>query len=381
MHADNQGHHASGRRDDLRLSLNQLLFELSQFGSSAVVAWRPSGKGLELVLLPKTRLLQMKDPIRRVFEGPRHLNDGEFKEVVNFVAVQPTEIRLDFPIGGSANGLSHDDVESVMSRYSIGFVPFRTVFLIDVVGFSKHTPEEQASYLSTLQFCLSLAEATLHRAGLPMEMGRSTTGDGYYVWNLQTGLNEDVSLCVLMTLFSLYYKSLQQEMSEKMPLPELRMALSGGSHYVFYEPSPKYVARHEYIVGDVTINVARLIGKARADQILVGDCVNRAEGPEPWTAHRYVVAANKVLDGFRNLKVFGNQVEESRFYLTGPRDEALFRNQKIKIVDKHGIEHICYNAKVNTHMKDGSTVFSGLQHSDLRGGAKPGAGPEATGAI
>lgn len=357
---------SSGRRDDLRLSLNQVLFGLSQFGSSAVVAWRPSRKGLEIIMLPKTRLFQLKEPEQRIFEGPRHCSDEEFRLIVSFLGVQPTEIRLDFPIGGGGHGLSHDDVESVMSRYSIGFARFRTVFLIDVVGFSKYSPEEQASHLSTLQFSLSLAEATLHQKGLPMVMGRSTTGDGYYVWNLETGIEEDISLFVLMTLFSLYYKSLQREMADKMPLPELRLALSGGSHYVFYEPSPKYVARHEYIVGDVTINVARLIGKARTDQILVGDCSNMTLGSDVWTAHRYVMAANKVLDGFRDLNVFGDRVEEIRFYLTGPKDEARFRNQKIKIVDKHGFEHICYNAKVNTHMTNGRSIFAGLQHQDLR---------------
>ncbi|WP_420406323.1 hypothetical protein [Nisaea sp.] len=365
-----RSHPSAGRRDDLRLSLNQLLFGLSQFGSSAVVAWRPSGKGLEIVMLPKSRLFQLKEREERIFEGPRHCSDEEFKLIAGFLGVQPTEIRLDFPIGGSGNGLTHDDVESVMSRYSIGFARFRTVFLIDVVGFSKHSPEEQASHLSTLKFCLSLAEATLHQKGLPMVMGRSTTGDGYYVWNLETGIEEDISLFVLMTLFSLYYKSLQREMTDKMPLPELRLALSGGSHYVFYEPSPKYVARNEYIVGDVTINVARLIGKARGDQILVGDCANQTVGSDVWTAHRYVLAANKVLDGFRDLNVFGDRVEETRFYLTGPKDEARFRNQKIKIVDKHGFEHICYNAKVNTHMKSGNSIFAGLQHRDLRHAAK-----------
>lgn len=357
---------STGRRDDLRLSLNQLLFGLSQFGSNAIVAWRPARKGLEIILLPKTRLFQLKDPDERVFEGPRHCNDDEFKLITTFLGVQPTEIRLDFPIGGGANGLAHEDVESVMSRYSIGFARFRTVFLIDIVGFSKFSPEEQANQLSTLKFSLSLAEATLHRKGLPIEMGRSTTGDGYYVWNLQTGIEEDICLFVLMSLFSLYYKSLQREMAEKMPLPELRMALSGGSHYVFYEPSPKYLARHEYIVGDVTISAARLIGKARTDQILVGDCSNATESSDVWTAHRYVMAANKVLDGFRDLKVFGDEVDEIRFYLTGPRDEARFRNQKIKIVDKHGFEHICYNAKVNTHMKDAQSLYAGLQHSELR---------------
>jgi len=361
---------SSGRRDDLRLSLNQLLFGLSQFGSNAVVAWRPSRKGLEIIMLPKTRLFQLKEPEERIFEGPRYFSDEEFRQIIAVLGVQPTEIRLDFPIGGSGNGLSHDDVESVMSRYSIGYARFRTVFLIDVVGFSKYSPEEQASHLSTLKFCLSLAEATLHQKGLPMVMGRSTTGDGYYVWNLETGIEEDISLFVLMSLFSLYYKSLQREMTDKMPLPELRLALSGGSHYVFYEPSPKYVARHEYIVGDVTINVARLISKARADQILVGDCSNVTQGSDVWTAHRYVMAANKVLDYFKDLNVFGDQVGEIRFYLTGPKDEERFRNQKIKIVDKHGFEHICYNAKVNTHLKDGKSIFTGLQHRDLKNSMK-----------
>lgn len=370
MLGETQDPRNSGRRNDLRLALNRLLFELSQFGSNAVVAWRPSGKGLELALLPKNRLFGLKNPLRQIFEGPRHLREEDFRRVSKFIGVQPTEIRLDFPIGKGGSGLSNEDVEAVVSRYSIGFAPFRAVFLIDIVGFSKHTPEEQASHLSTLKFSLSLAEETLSRAGLPIDLGRSTTGDGYYIWNLKTGLNEDISLFVLMGLFSLYYKSLQREMLDKMPLPELRMVLSGGSHYIFYEPSPKYLARHEYIVGDVTINAARLISEARTNQILIGDCSNTTEGPEPWTVHQYVMAANKVLSGFKKLRVFGDEVLESRFYLTGPRDEEIFQKQKFKIIDKHGIEHICYNAKVNVHMKDGNSIFVGLQHSDLSGVAK-----------
>lgn len=356
----------SGRRGDFRLTLNRLLFGLSRFGSSAVVGWKPSAKGLELILLPRLRLFQLEQPDARLFEGSRLCDKREFREILRVLGVQPMEIRLDFPIGGGGVGLSHEDVETVLSRYSVGFARFRVLFLIDVVGFSKASPEEQASHLSTLKFALSLAEATVRQQGLPMEMARSTTGDGYYVWNLKRGIEADVSLFVLMVLFALYYKSLQREMEARLPLPELRLSVSGGSHYVFYEPSPSYVARHEYIVGAATINAARLIGKARADQILVGECLNDLDPTDVWTAQRYVMAADRLLDGLKDFKLLGNSVGEIRFYLTGPKDDERFRNQKIRIVDKHGFEHICFNAKINTHLKEAESIYAGLQHRQIR---------------
>jgi hypothetical protein len=35
------------------------------------------------------------------------------------------------------------------------------------------------------------------------------------------------------------------------------------------------------------------------------------------------------------------------------------------VIDKHGFEHICYNAKVNVFLENDDPYFIGLQHSDL----------------
>ena len=42
-----------------------------------------------------------------------------------------------------------------------------------------------------------------------------------------------------------------------------------------------------------------------------------------------------------------------------------YKNQKMRVIDKHGFEHICYNAKVNVFLENDDPYFIGLQHSDL----------------
>ena len=180
------------------------------------------------------------------------------------------EIRLDFAIGDEKIGLGPDDVEEIFQNYATLKTDHRAVVLLDIVGFSKHTPEAQASQLSTLEFALNIAEESCRQKRLPIEMRRSTTGDGFYIWNRKTGPDADVALFVLMSLFLTYYSALKRGITEKDATPDIRTAASVGSHYSFYSPGRNVQASDEYIVGDVTISVARLIGKTRSHQIVIG---------------------------------------------------------------------------------------------------------------
>jgi hypothetical protein len=55
--------------------------------------------------------------------------------------------------------------------------------------------------------------------------------------------------------------------------------------------------------------------------------------------------------------------------LTGPKGaDGRYRRQKLKIVAKHGIEHFCFNAKVNAFLAAGEPFYGGLRHADLLAG-------------
>ena len=72
------------------------------------------------------------------------------------------------------------------------------------------------------------------------------------------------------------------------------------------------------------------------------------------------------------MSLFGKPVERFAFYLTGPkRQDGSFVNQKIRIIDKHGFEHFCYNSKVNVFVKDDEPYFTGLRHIDLAPKSRP----------
>ena len=62
----------------------------------------------------------------------------------------------------------------------------------------------------------------------------------------------------------------------------------------------------------------------------------------------------------------GGKVEKIASYLTGPRrPDGSFHNQRLKVVDKHGFEHQCYNFKINIFPSAGEPYYCGLQHEEL----------------
>ncbi|MDA1309989.1 MAG: hypothetical protein O2985_10325 [Proteobacteria bacterium] len=329
--------------------------------------------GIEILTIPKVRLFSLKNPHERIFIGSRRLNDEHFREVARSLEIQPVEIRLDFAISDEKTGLGHEDVEQIFRNYTTLKTDHRAVLLLDIVGFSKHTPETQASQLSTLEFALNIAEESCRQKLLPIEMKRSTTGDGFYVWNKKSGPDADIALFVLMSLFLTYYAGLKRVIREKDATLELRTAAGIGSHYTFYNPGRNVFESEEYIVGDVTISVARIIGKARANQIIV-NAFNRPGHDTKFTysAETLLALAGRELEKFHGMSLFGNAIDRFAFYLTGPkRQNGSFLNQRMRVIDKHGFEHLCYNAKVNVFVDAVEPYFSGLQHSELAGKRAP----------
>lgn len=363
-----------GHKGPLKKQINGLFFNLWAFGSNSLVAWTETRLGIDIITVPKVRLFNIENPDSRVFHGPRYMNVDEFRQTSKLVDSEPMEIRLDFKIGDDEDGLTENEVEDIFKNYATFKTDYRAVLLLDIVGFSKHTPEAQASQLSTLEFALNIAEESCKQKNLPMEMRRSTTGDGFYIWNRQTGPDADIALFVLMKLFLTYYSGLKRAITEKNAAPDIRTAAGVGSHYSFYAPGRDVLyTSDEYIVGDVTIDVARLIGKTNTHQIVIG-AFNRPgkEGEEAYNPEKMIELASEKLKEFHGMPLFGNPVERFASYITGPkRENGSYKNQKMRVIDKHGFEHICYNAKVNVFLDGDDPYYIGLQHSDLFGNKSP----------
>ena len=360
----------AAHKGPLKRQMNNLFFNLWSFGSNSLVAWTATRSGIDIISIPKVRLFNTQNPHNSVFRGPRNLENDIFQEVSLSLDSEPMEIRLDFKIGDNEAGLTADEIEEIFQNYATFKTDHRAVALLDIVGFSKHTPEAQASQLSTLEFALNIAEESCKQKNLPMEMRRSTTGDGFYIWNTCTGPDADIALFVLLKLFLTYYSGLKRAITEKNAAPDIRTAASVGSHYSFYAPGRDVLhTSDEYIVGDVTINVARLIGKTNTHQIVLGEFKRPGTSGSPdLTPQRIIEAASAKLQEFQGMPLFGNPVQRFTSYITGPkREDGSFKKQKMRVIDKHGFEHICYNAKVNVFLDGDDPYYIGLQHADLFG--------------
>jgi hypothetical protein len=74
-------------------------------------------------------------------------------------------------------------VEQIIRRYGISFVERRGVLLFDITDFSLFSPFEQASQLNSLSYSMNSAYNKLSTRDVHINFARTTTGDGYYVWN------------------------------------------------------------------------------------------------------------------------------------------------------------------------------------------------------
>lgn len=355
-------------------ALHRALFDLWQFGGNAVVGWMPTRWGIDVLTVPKIRLFNSKDLPRRVFAGSRLMGAQAFAEVTAALNAQPVELRLPQAVGDGPDAVPVSEIEPVFERFAVTKAAHHAVILIDIVGFSRFSPEEQACQLATLEFALNIASEAARERGIELDIARSTTGDGFYVWNRHKGFAADVNLFAALVLFHTYHQLLRRRVRIASAVPTIRTAISIGSHYSYRQPDPDGARDNEYIVGDVTISVARLMAQTAAEQIVVGDFQRpKDDADEMLSADQFVQIVAQRLAEMKGLSILGNPLQRLAFYLTGPRlADGSFGIQKLRIVDKHGFEHIGYNGKINVFLESGETFYCGLQHGDMEVGQPTG---------
>jgi hypothetical protein len=199
-----------------------------------------------------------------------------------------------------------------------------------------------------------------------INFARTTTGDGFYIWNRARTRDANTALYKLMMLM-LADNAVAHMKAKDFPVPKLRAAFHIGEHYEFYQVEALNPTTFGYIVGPVTVELARMISSALPEQIVIGKFnVKMGVGAQDTSTIRFVEDTAATLDQLSGLAVAGDKIRNIRCYLTGrSTPEGGFTVTPFEVLDKHGISHTVYNAKMNIHLQHSEPIFLGTQHKDV----------------
>lgn len=370
-------------------TLEKTLRKQWRLGQNIVLCWSADERGLLVIFVPHYFLgnycaaenagtaegQNNESFIRKLISGTRRKSRNELFEVCKRLDVAPTFIKLTTALTEEATVLAA--VEQLIKRYGLSYVESRAVLLFDIVEFSLHTPFEQASQLNSLSYSLNSAYNKLLGQGIRINFARTTTGDGYYIWNrdLGPGANQDLFYFMLLVVAD---NAAARAASKGNTVPVIRTGYHIGGHYELYQAEGVNPTVFSYIVGDVTIELARMVDLAQPGQILVGDFHCESPGLTPVTGEQpsgkaglmvaspaFVSACNRGLAAVQGTQLAGKPIESLSCYLSGNDDRADHSGpRRFRIVDKHGLSRHAFNLQIDIGM-DGDSLELGLGESQL----------------
>jgi hypothetical protein len=310
--------------------------------------------------------------ITELISGDRHLSISQMQKVARLLNIEPVNIPLREPLAGSE--VETKIIEKMIRKYGINYVPSRAVTLFDIVGFSLLTPFEQMTQLNSLSYSLNSAQAKMLEQNVNLDFARSSSGDGFYVWNRDDGLEASVNLYHFMHIV-LADNAIARSKSVTKAVPRLRACFHVGSCYEFHQAEGVNPTTHDFIVGDVTIELARMIEAALPGQILVGDFMTDIESHtdtgtltvEPnIDAVTFLERAQGNLSQLSGMVLAGDKITAIKCYLTGEQlSEGEFNIRRLTIRDKHGLSRVAFNAKVNIYRELAQPILLGIQDRKL----------------
>lgn len=360
-----------------RRELEGHLRKVCNLGANVIVGWRSLPTGIQLFYVPSFSLPQIAKSRSDLLQLDRYVENQERGDALIASGCRESTIELKHYIGANASDI--DDVNNIVRYYSVTQFESRAVALFDMVSFSVHSPHEQITHVSVLSYYIKLAAARCRSLGMPIKICMTTTGDGFYVWNSHEGLDADIVLFCAVVL-ALGYMYAARNLTEKSAssVPRLRCAVHFGSHYEYYQGGTAAAEAGGYIVGDVTISLARLMSKAVSSQLLVGSTfIPLGDRDKKWQeilgtdeidCLTFLALAQNELGKFAGLPTPSGKIAGSKVFFTGPRvSEDTFAIRKYYVRDKHGIEHPCFNAKLDIATTSGENITFGFVDEDLGG--------------
>lgn len=371
-------------------TLEKTLRKQWRLGQNIVLCWSADERGLLVIFVPHyflgnycaagdVQTAESRDNeafIRDLISGRRRKTRDDLFAVSERLNISPTFIKLSTAL--TEEPLVLDAVEQLIKRYGLSYVESRAVLLFDIVDFSLYTPFEQASQLNSLSYSLNSAYNKLLAQGIEINFARTTTGDGYYIWNrdLRPSANQDLFYFMLLVVAD---NAVARAASRGNTVPVVRTGYHIGGHYELYQAEGVNPSVFSYIVGDVTIELARMVDLAQAHQILIGDfhCEQAGWGGTgirsitAASAPSFVGACNRELFAVRGTQLSGKTIQAMSCHLTeGVEQGEKSSPRRFRIVDKHGMSRYAYNLQIEINLEGRSLSF-GLDDSQLPGRAGP----------
>jgi hypothetical protein len=358
-------------------------------GQNSILSWCPLDDGILILVVPHYAIAEYTDGassdvrttqnlsatfVTELISGDRQLTLTQMQKVAKLLNIDSKFLRLRQSL--SDHPVETQIIEKMIRRYGINYVASRAVTLFDIVGFGLLTPFEQMTQLNSLSYSLNSAHSKMLELDVNINFARSSSGDGFYIWNRDQGLEANVNLYHFMHLV-LADNAIAQSKSTSRTVPRLRACFHVGSCYEFHQAEGLNPTTHDFIVGDVTIELARMIDAAMPGQILVGDFLAKVSAPlndlEESQVHLDAVTflhrAQGNLSKLSGLELSGERVTAIKCYLTGERLESgEFNIRKLEIKDKHGLLRTAYNAKVNIYRDTAEPILLGIEDKKLVGG-------------
>ncbi len=359
---------------DYAFLLDDLLYEQWQLGNNLLLAWAPLESGMLLLRIHHYDLVELEsehldtvDLLTAIMSGRKLCTPHQLREVAQLFNTDPIALSLPFTPG---EALDNDFISEMVKRYGITLVHDRAVALIDAVGFSLFSGIQQVTQLNSLSYSVNSAYGKLLSKAIDISFARSTTGDGFYLWNRATGLKANLELFQFLMLI-LADNAIAQGKARNDSVPRLRACFHIGSHYEFYQEEALSPTRLSYLVGDVTIDLARMIEKTLPGQVLVGDFRVAMHDVGAGTHHEvdtiaFIQRSRERTDDLDDIELSGDTVSSIQCYLTGPQREAdHYAIERYQIIDKHGLRHGVYNAKINIHRRHGEPIYLGIPNAEM----------------
>ncbi len=372
--------------------LERCLNDHWSLGQNSILSWAPLDDGMLILVVPHYAIAEYTaaptdDPrlpqrvsatfITELISGDRKLSIAQIQKVAKLLTIEPTFIPLRQPLTGHA--VETQIIEKMIRRYGINYVASRAVTLFDIVGFSLLTPFEQMTQLNSLSYSLNSAHAKMLEQDIGINFARSSSGDGFYIWNRDHGLEANVNLYHFMHIV-LADNAIARSKAVSKAVPRLRACFHVGSCYEFHQAEGLNPTIHDFIVGDVTIELARMIEAAMPGQILVGEFVAESPGQAHdeeesqvnLDAVTFLQRAQGNLSKLSGLELSGEKVTAIKCYLTGERQEnGDFSIRRLQIKDKHGLSRTVYNAKVNIYRELAQPILLGIEDKKLAPAQEP----------
>jgi len=367
--------------------LDEILYGFWELGRNIILAWSPCELGMHLLVIPhfaiaetigdaptkdsgtKESVLRPADPLLYdLVADPKMIALERLQDAAVHLGVEARRIDLPFSPGKE---LSCEIISVLVKRYSITRVEDRAVALFDIVGFSHYAPLVQVAQLNSLSYSVNTAYSILMERNIEIRFARTNTGDGFYIWNRDRGIDSNVDLYHFMHLV-LAENALARSGNKNFTAPLLRTCFHVGGHYEFYQSEGLSPTTFSYIVGDVTIELARMIEQAREGQILIGDfsvpmADEKASTTLPVDSVDFIRQTQRRLSSLEDLVLGEEHVETIKCYLTGQKGaDGAYRIGRYILSDKHGYTRRVFNAKVNIHMKSGRAIYLGIQDELLQ---------------